>query len=53
MGRSSRAVMILVGWEIECDDGASQTLLWIGLNWKYHPYKFRTKGLIGKLDCFK
>jgi hypothetical protein len=25
----------------------------IGLNWKYHSYKFNTKGLIGKLDCFK
>jgi hypothetical protein len=31
----------------------SETLLWIGLNWKHKPYKFRTKGLISKLDCFK
>jgi hypothetical protein len=30
---------------------SSETLLWIGLNWKHKPYKFRTKGLIGKLDC--
>jgi hypothetical protein len=28
----------------------SETLLWIGLNWKHKPFKFRTKGLIGKLD---
>ncbi len=32
---------------------SSETLLWIGLNWNYKPYKFRTKGLIGKLDFFK
>ncbi len=31
----------------------SQSLLWIGLNWKHQPYKFNTKGLISKLDCFK
>jgi hypothetical protein len=38
-----------------CGDGgsASQTLLWIGLKWKHQPYKFNTKGLIVKLDCFK
>jgi hypothetical protein len=32
---------------------ASQTLLWIGLNWKHQPCKFCAKGLIGKLDYFK
>ncbi len=33
--------------------GSSQTLLWIRSNWKHQPYKFNTKGLICKLDCFK
>jgi hypothetical protein len=37
----------------EAWEAASQTLLWIVLNWKHQPYKFNTKGLIGKLDCFK
>ncbi len=42
-------------WAPAIDNGcrSSETLLWIGLNWKHKPYKFRTKGLISKLDCFK
>jgi hypothetical protein len=51
-------VSLPLGWKVMAVDGGfglttSQTLLWIGLNWKQQPYKFNTNRLIGKLDCFK
>ncbi len=39
--------------DLQVDLSTSETLLWIGLNWKHKSYKFRTKGLIGKLEFFK